>query len=485
MSQKCGIFLLHKYVKVMQFHILLCSQILLQIYILTKACGGGGIIFEIIRKEETFMKKLMILGLIMSLFAFAGNNQMKIANAVVEPPISGGGADENADVTTHYNSVTLWNTNRYGNFSGQLFMYSMISEIIVTNNFNEIPQDKIVGGPVILQGCTGINENGEEVMPENGAAFAYITEGKLMQACYIYANADVIYANSDSSSLFSSIGPLRELDLSMLNTEKVENMSNFVSSSFQMYKLDISSFNTSKVTNMSDMFSGCTALTEINLSNFDTSNVTNMSNMFSRCTGLTEVDLSSFDISNAVNTNYMFDECDNLQYVKSPKSIATGSSIALPSQYRVTTSLTSENRADYPYVDLTLDTFVYNWRTLRTEADGICGTLVPGSDANTKLDELLAQYNTFDADSKKYVNKEIDKENVTVGESITYVKDVLEGKQATDGNYTGTKEDSSSFITLSIKEESPYLIAVISLIGILSVVGYYFYNKKIAFKNTF
>ncbi len=101
-----------------------------------------------------------------------------------------------------------------------------------------------------------------------------------------------------------------------------------------------------------------------------------------------------------------------------------------------------------------------------------------GTPANDKLNQLLTEYDAIDEMYKDYFDIAIDKEDVTIGKSIAYVKNVMNGSQATDGNYNGIKDDTGSYMTMSITEESPYLVAAISLIGVLSVVGYYFYNKK-------
>ena len=102
-----------------------------------------------------------------------------------------------------------------------------------------------------------------------------------------------IYANSDSSYLFSYIGQGSTCTatsvingLELLNTSSATNMEGmFKNCGYRkMTGLSLgSNFYTSNVTNMKDMFSGCgqTQLTSFNLgSNFNTSRVTNMSGMF-------------------------------------------------------------------------------------------------------------------------------------------------------------------------------------------------------------
>ena len=49
-----------------------------------------------------------------------------------------------------------------------------------------------------------------------------------------------------------------------------------------MTSIDLSVLDTSEVTNMSNMFSACISLTSLDVSNFDTSKVIDMSDMFRR-----------------------------------------------------------------------------------------------------------------------------------------------------------------------------------------------------------
>ena len=146
--------------------------------------------------------------------------------------------------------------------------------------------------------------------------------------CY-GSDAAKIYANPDSSFMFSSFSgiysadlsgidtsevismkgmfkgasTLSSLDLSRFDTRKVQDMSEMFSEMAPgrggfNFALDLSSFNTQNVTNMKGMFRGSTKFTGLNMPNFNTSNVTDMSEMFSRASRLTSLNLSSFDFQN-------------------------------------------------------------------------------------------------------------------------------------------------------------------------------------------
>ena len=154
--------------------------------------------------------------------------------------------------------------------------------------------------------------------------------------CYD-SDAAKIYANPDSSFMFSSFSgiysadlsgidtsevismkgmfkgasTLSSLDLSRFDTRKVQDMSEMFSEMAPgrggfNFALDLSSFNTQNVTNMKGMFRGSTKFTGLNMPNFNTSNVTDMSEMFSRASRLTSLNLSSFDFQNVRDMNNMF-----------------------------------------------------------------------------------------------------------------------------------------------------------------------------------
>ena len=168
---------------------------------------------------------------------------------------------------------------------------------------------------------------------------------------YWWSDADIAYANDDSSFMFSGISPYNDeimslADLRGINFSKTKNMSymfssgksgciekiNFdefdtsnvedMSSMFEYYcpnvdintlnfDVNISNFNTSKVTNMKRMFYG-SPFKNIDLSKWDTKNVINMSSMFSSIRGLTSINISNFNTGNVTDMSSMFSENHSL-----------------------------------------------------------------------------------------------------------------------------------------------------------------------------
>ena len=168
---------------------------------------------------------------------------------------------------------------------------------------------------------------------------------------YWWSDADIAYANDDSSYMFSAISPYNDnvmslADLRGINFSKTKNMSNMfssgkagciekinfdgfdtsnvedMSSMFESYcpnvdlstlnlDVDISNFNTSKVKNMKSMFM-ISPFKSLDLSKWDTKNVIDMSSMFSGMRELTSINISNFDTSHVTDMLGMFAGDDNL-----------------------------------------------------------------------------------------------------------------------------------------------------------------------------
>ena len=138
-------------------------------------------------------------------------------------------------------------------------------------------------------------------------------------------SASEIYANKDSTNLFSYIGWAEICtatetitDIWRLNVSNTTNMTRMFqrTGNQAMTKLDLGNyFDTSNVTNMRGMFGGTgyKAMTTLKLgSKFNTSKVTSMDDMFKECGGLKMTSLSlgsNFDTSNVTNMQDMFNYC--------------------------------------------------------------------------------------------------------------------------------------------------------------------------------
>lgn len=170
---------------------------------------------------------------------------------------------------------------------------------------------------------------------------AYVWYDAASQSILWYSDADIAYANEDSSYMFYDIGNnssntnlidtagintsrvknmrfmfsggkwiIKKIKITNLDTSNVEDMSYmFTASPYEQSitadPIDLSGFNTSKVTNMQGMFSG-SHFPFIDIRHFDTSNVTNMESMFADLHKVTSLDLSGLNVKKVNNIRNIF-----------------------------------------------------------------------------------------------------------------------------------------------------------------------------------
>ena len=166
----------------------------------------------------------------------------------------------------------------------------------------------------------------------------YIWYNPINKTIYYHWDAELIYMNENSSSMFSSLSNLISVDLSHINMERVVNIYYMFSYCRKLKSVDFWNFVGESVVDMHEMFEHCEQLESIDLSSFVGKNVKYMYYMFAYNTNLTYVDLQNFvgenviamrwmfsydtnlmnvDLSNFVgpkveNIYYMFDNCDSL-----------------------------------------------------------------------------------------------------------------------------------------------------------------------------
>ena len=129
---------------------------------------------------------------------------------------------------------------------------------------------------------------------------------------YWYSDADTVFLNENSSSLFNDCRQLTTVSFSGIDSSNVTNMSSMFNNCRALTSVSFGNgFNTSNVTNMGSMFSNCRALTSVSFGNsFNTANVTNMGSMFSNCFALTSVSFgNNFNTSNVTDMSFMFSGC--------------------------------------------------------------------------------------------------------------------------------------------------------------------------------
>lgn len=132
-------------------------------------------------------------------------------------------------------------------------------------------------------------------------------------AIYYYSEADYIYLNPISESVFEKLAALKNIDFNDLRTEETINMSKMFYGCTSMENLNLSNFHTENVTTMFGMFSDCKSLQNLDLRSFNTSQVTDMSSMFNQCNSAVNINVSNFDTSKVKDMNRMFTACTSLE----------------------------------------------------------------------------------------------------------------------------------------------------------------------------
>ena len=132
----------------------------------------------------------------------------------------------------------------------------------------------------------------------------YLCYDREKQIMYMYTEAEKIYLNKSSTSLFDDLSKLKEIKgFTKLNFSNVENMS-YMFSGTTLKLLDLSNIDLSNVKNVDGLFYDATIST-LKLDNLKMPNITSLENVFYRLK-TKELDLSNFDTKNIRVMTKMF-----------------------------------------------------------------------------------------------------------------------------------------------------------------------------------
>ena len=139
--------------------------------------------------------------------------------------------------------------------------------------------------------------------------YAWFDKGTI----YIYSEADAIYMNPDSSSMFYYMQNLKNFEADNFDVSKVINMWSMFSYCSALNYLDLSSWKTTSLVDTNSMFRSSQSLKTLNLSWWDTRNVLDMSSMFDGVTSLETLILDWWDFTNHPNVSSMFNSLYSLK----------------------------------------------------------------------------------------------------------------------------------------------------------------------------
>lgn len=247
---------------------------------------------------------------------------------------------------------------------------------------------------------------------------------------------------------------------------------------------DLTNINTDNAEDMSAMFMLCINMKSVDFpTDFDTSKVTKMGNMFAYCMSLVNLDLGAMDISSGTNVYHMFYQCSSLSCIHTTdKTLASDVSIDLPKQfadYAGVPTLDAIAVAEQT-LDIRVEYFIGRWQALRTAGgeQGICAALVDKSDEKDELTMLFTMYEESTPEQQNQISTHADVEGVTIGETMQYLTDVLNGNVKTDGDY-GIESNPADISTLSVNlNNETTLIIIISVLSIIAISGYYVISKR-------
>ena len=163
----------------------------------------------------------------------------------------------------------------------------------------------------------GINTHRMEDESSDLPIYFWVDEAS--ESLKFYTESEKIYLNRDSNSIFSEFNVQNGFDLNYFDTSMVENMgSMFYETTRSMESIDLSNFDTRNVVDMSNMFSYDTLHNDnpgkapkfknLDLSMFNTEKLENASYMFYGLSNLEHLKFSNSNTPNLKNMDYMF--CD-------------------------------------------------------------------------------------------------------------------------------------------------------------------------------
>ena len=162
---------------------------------------------------------------------------------------------------------------------------------------------------------------------------------------------------ADISYMFNHCHNLKNVDVSKLNTSAVRTMDNAFSYSRSLLALDLSNWDTGNVMNMRSLFNNLNSITSIDASSFRTEKCTLMSYMFQYCTSLEELDISGFDLRNikGADLNYHLFRTPSLRSVRLGAGFIPNDSAA-PSSFFISSSTVTTARTGYRNGEVTFHT---------------------------------------------------------------------------------------------------------------------------------
>lgn len=335
----------------------------------------------------------------------------------------------------------------------------------------------------------------------------------------------------DLSCAFYDCPSLEDLSfLEKFNATSAEHLYGFFSYCTGIKNVDFSKYTTFRPTNLLNlekMFMGCTSLQSVNLSPLDGSKIYNISEMFHGCKSIEQIDLSFITSQNiqycwnALNcSTYDFDgklsnpvvreiniinmglsnvdftsshgedelnmginRCSNLRVIYSPAALPEGKSIELNAMFPGDPALLTNDNLSQRISNIPSQWYG-SWILLRADTGGnICNVLIPNSFEREEYEALINEYDNMDPRDKAvadtYYDVKGEADNLLIKDTITYLKAVLAGTQATEKDYGLEFKSEGNNITLINFDNSNAIIVVIIVVSsIIAFASYAITMRK-------
>jgi len=339
----------------------------------------------------------------------------------------------------------------------------------------------------------------ESVEFENFDTSNCTSMGMMFYKCEKLKSVDFSLFNTenltDMTEMFSNCKSITELDFTKwpnFITGKVTSMDNLFNNCYSLKTLNISTFNMESNTNLRCFFSACRALENLTLPKIMCTNKVRMAiSMFYDCQKLKVIDMSTYDMDgirydteiHKYGTWNCVVGCTGLEVFYTPKVLKQLFEFDLPSQfskYGYPAQATYQNVSQR--FSIVPNKFIENWKSLRTSGgtNGICAALYEGTTSRATLDSLIATYDNMDPLDQAVVDVawDVEADNVTIKDTIDYVKSVIAKTQGTEGDYGIESSNINTIVNTPVLQAKISLIAIITVVSLGAIIGYYFYNKK-------
>ena len=217
--------------------------------------------------------------------------------------------------TTQVNSSTtmgLYDTTIYAKWVKVYFPTKSWKDVISSKL--GISYDKITA--VTIGTSASSVDCGDFSGVSTGGEFIKISKPSSSSTNVYFSCSSTIYAQADSSHLFSGMTSLKRVSFSNFDTSEVTNLDSLLRECPALETVSgLTNFDTSKVTDMSNMFWQDAKLKTLDLSSFSTASCSSgIGHMMADCPSLTSVTFgSSFTLSSALWVDNIFKNCSSLQ----------------------------------------------------------------------------------------------------------------------------------------------------------------------------